>query len=281
LRRLIINADDLGYTRGVNRAIAECAAAKLITSATLMANAAAFDDAAAQLAGVRIGIGCHTVLVDGDPLLPSSEIPSLCSSTGFRPTITALMQAALSGAICPEDVHREATAQFKKLRNAGIDITHIDTHKHAHMFPAIYRPLLEAAKQAGIPAVRNPFEPPSLRWMAFPSLWTRGTQTSLLRSFQDGFCKAVRHFGLKTTDGTIGIAVTGILNGKWLQRIVQGLPQGTWELVCHPGYLDPDLEKAGTRLQSSRDVEREALLSDDFKTVLQKQRVELISYAEL
>jgi predicted glycoside hydrolase/deacetylase ChbG (UPF0249 family) len=281
LRRLIINADDFGYTQGVNRAIAECAFAGVVTSATVMANGAAFDDAVAKALQTRLAVGCHTVLVDGEPLSPSSAIPSLCESDRLRRTITRLMKASLSGAINPEDVHREATAQFKKLRSAGIEISHADTHKHAHMFPAIYRPLLQAAKEAGIPAVRNPFEPWALGWVSSPSLWTRGLQTTLLRSFHSGFLRTVREVGMKTTDGTVGIAATGVLNSIWLRRIVQGLPEGTWELVCHPGYADETLRGAGTRLLQSRDVEREALLTQDFKRTLREERIDLISYAEL
>jgi predicted glycoside hydrolase/deacetylase ChbG (UPF0249 family) len=281
LRRLIINADDFGYTKGVNRAIVECAAAGVVTSATLMANGVAFTDAVAKAAQSRLAIGCHTVFVDGESVSPASTIPSLCESDRLRRTIGSLMKANLSGAIKPEDVHREAIAQFKKLRLAGVDITHADSHKHAHMFPAVYRPLLQATKEVGVPAVRNPFEPWSLGWMAFPSLWTRGLQTTLLRSFHSGFFKAVREVGLKTTAGTVGIAATGIINFNWLRRILQALPDGTWELVCHPGYADEDLRVAGTRLQESRDVERLALLSEDFKRVLREERIELISFAEL
>ena len=246
-----------------------------------MANGATFDDAVDVASKARLPVGCHTVLVDGEALSASSDIPSLCESGRLRPTIGGLMKASLSGSIKPEDVHREASAQYRKLRSAGIDISHVDTHKHAHMFPAIYRPLLEAVKAAGIPAVRNPFEPWSLNWVPFPSLWTRGLQTTLLRSFQSGFLDAVRSLGMKTTDGTVGIAVTGYLNMTWLRRIVQGLPDGTWELVCHPGYADRELRAAGTRLQESREIERKALLEDEFKRILRKERIELISYLEL
>jgi predicted glycoside hydrolase/deacetylase ChbG (UPF0249 family) len=281
LRRLIINADDFGYTQGVNRAIAECATAGVVTSATLIATGAAFQDALAKASQARVAVGCHIVLVDGKPVSPSSQIPSLRESETLRRTIGSLMKASLTGAIEPEDVHREATAQFKALRSAGIEISHADTHKHAHMFPAIYRPLLHAAKESGIPAIRNPFEPWSLGWTPFPSLWVRGLQTTLLRAFRSGFLKAVREFGMKTTDGTVGIAATGILNSTWLRRIVQGLPEGTWELVCHPGYVDEDLRAAGTRLQESRETERQALLSEEFRRILREERIELISYAEL
>lgn len=281
MRRLIINADDLGYTIGVNRAIAECARAGVVTSATLMANGAAFADAAQQLAKGVFCTGCHTVVVDGVPVLPAEELRTLCDRNRFRSSVSALMRAAMADEIDEDEVGREAAAQFRKLRTTGIDPAHFDTHKHAHMFPAIYRPMLQAAKEAGIAAVRNPFEPPALQWLAAPHLWKRGLQTTFLRYYRSGFRAAVKDARLKTTDGTVGINATGNLDANWLRRIIQGLPEGTWELVVHPGYLDTDLQGAGTRLLKSREVEREALLSDEFRKLLTREKIELISYWEL
>lgn len=246
-----------------------------------MANGEAFDDAVGAIKQTHLPVGCHTVLVDGVPLSPVADVLSLCEGARFRSSIQEVMRAAASGEIVEDEVGREGSSQFKKLRSAGMDLSHFDSHKHAHMFPAIYRPLLQAAKEAGIPAVRNPFEPPSFNWIATPGLWLRGLQTTLLRRYGSGFRQAVKDARLKTTDGTVGIAVTGMLNIHWLQRIIQGLPQGTWELVCHPGYNDSELEKTGTRLRRSREVEREALTSVDFREFLRHQRVELISYWEL
>lgn len=282
LRRLIINADDFGYTPGVNRAIAECARFGTVTSATLMANAAEFEDAVAIAAeDVVAGVGCHVVLVDGEPLSPVENIPSLVDGDVFRSSITDLARAAVTNAINADDVAMEAATQFKQLRSAGIDITHFDSHKHAHMFPAIFRPLLATAKANGIGAVRNPFEPFSLNWITSPGLWLRGAETTALRTFRESFLKEVKSVGLKTTDGTLGIAVTGRLDLTWLRRIVQALPEGTWELVCHPGYDDAALRASNTRLRAERETEREALMSEEFKQLLTEEKIEPIHYGDL
>jgi predicted glycoside hydrolase/deacetylase ChbG (UPF0249 family) len=281
LRRLIINADDFGYTLGVNRAIAECARFGTVTSATLMAGANEFEDAVAIASQDVVAVGCHVVLVDGEPLSPAETIPTLADGAAFRRSITDLARAAVTGTIAPEEVAMEASAQFKKLRSAGVDITHFDTHKHAHMFPAIFRPLLETAKASGIGAVRNPFEPFSLHWITSPALWLRGAETTALRAFREGFVKETKSVGLKTTDGTVGIAATGWLDLTWLRRIVQALEEGTWELVCHPGYSDASLRAANTRLREERDIERDALTSEEFKRVLAEEKIELITYGDL
>jgi predicted glycoside hydrolase/deacetylase ChbG (UPF0249 family) len=281
LRRLIINADDFGYTPGVNRAIAECARFGTVTSATLMANAAEFKEAVAIASEDVAGVGCHVVLVDGEPLSPAESIPTLVDETTFRTSITDLARAAVTGAIAADDVATEADAQFKKLRSAGVDITHFDSHKHAHMFPAIFRPLLATAKTNGIGAVRNPFEPFSLNWITSPGLWLRAAETTALRTFRESFLKEVKNVGLKTTDGTVGVAVTGRLDLTWLRRIIQALPEGRWELVCHPGYDDTALRTSNTRLRAERDVEREALMSAEFKRILGEESIELINYGDL
>ncbi len=281
LRRLIINADDFGYTPGVNRAIAECARFGTVTSATLMANAVEFEEAVAIASEDVVAVGCHVVLVDGEPLSAAEKIPTLVDGDTFRASITDLARVAVTGSIAADEVATEAAAQFRKLRTAGVDITHFDSHKHAHMFPATFRPLLATAKANGIGAVRNPFEPFSLHWITSPGLWLRGAETAALRTFRESFRKEVKSVGLKTTDGTVGVAVTGRLDLTWLKRIVQALPEGTWELVCHPGYDDAPLRAANTRLRAERETEREALMSEEFKQLLAEEKIELIHYGEL
>ena len=81
MRRLIVNADDFGLTAGVNRAIVEAQERGIVTSATLMANAGAFEEAASLAASLanrnaRFSVGCHVVLLDGEPLLPSDRVAS-------------------------------------------------------------------------------------------------------------------------------------------------------------------------------------------------------------
>ncbi len=160
--RLILNADDFGLTPGINRAIAELHSAGVLTSATLMANGPAFADAVATAhAHPTLGIGCHIVLTDGTPVSPPEQIPSLLGPDRktFRPSLSSFLYALLRNQIREEEVLLEARAQIQKLQAAGIRITHVDTHKHTHLFPTITRPLLAACEAASIPAIRNPFEP--------------------------------------------------------------------------------------------------------------------------
>ena len=159
--RLIINADDFGLTHGVNAAIADLFHAGALSSTTLMANSRAFLDAAGLANALPgMGVGCHIVLVDGNPLSVPANIPTLLAHDCRRlqPSLKIFARDALLGRLDEADIEREASAQVTRLLDAGITPTHLDTHKHTHMYPAVLRPLLRVAERFAIPAIRNPFE---------------------------------------------------------------------------------------------------------------------------
>ncbi len=285
MRRLIINADDFGLTSGVNRAIAEASRSGVVTSTTIMANARAFVEAVDLAKGLPgLKTGCHVVLIDGEPV--ETGLPTLTKGTErFRSSLKGFALAAWRRKISTEEVQREAEAQIRKIQSCGIILTHVDSHKHTHMFPHILRPVLRAARACGIHAVRNPFEPlrswPRRLVAGTPGLWLRSAGVTAFQLFSAEFRKAIQEEDMLTTDGTVGIAVTGKLDQKVLGAILAALPEGTWELVCHPGYADADLKAAGTRLVQSRQVELEALTSEQTKKTLAARGIELISYADL
>jgi len=263
--RLILNADDFGLTRGINRAIAELHAAGALTSATLMANGPAFDDAVAiARAHPTLGIGCHIVLTDGIPLSHPADIPTLLGADAktFRPSLPDFLLAVLRGRIDEADIAREAAAQIQRLQRAGIDVTHIDTHKHTHILPGVARPLLFVAERAGITAIRNPFEQPwSLAIGRSDPM--RRLQVRLMAHLRKRFeaLPQIRSKAILTTDATIGISATGMLDEPTLRALLTAMPEGLWELVLHPGYNDHDLDAIRTRLRATREIERHALQS--------------------
>jgi hopanoid biosynthesis associated protein HpnK len=283
---LIVNADDFGYTSGVNRAILEAHSHGVVTSATLMANGPAFAEAV-QLAGTvpKLSIGCHVVLTDGEPVLGAERLPSLTSAAHFRDGMIAFAARAITGRIDAEEIAAEASAQIRKIQSAGIAVSHIDTHKHTHLFPKILRPLLRAAADCGVHAVRNPFGPRmplrSSHLLARPGLWTRYAEVRILGGFAGKFREAVDQEGFTTPDGTLGIVVTGALDETLFYAIARSIPEGTWEFVCHPGYNDADLQAGKTRLRASRETELRVLTLPAAREVLAQQGIELISYREL
>jgi predicted glycoside hydrolase/deacetylase ChbG (UPF0249 family) len=288
---LIVNADDFGYTAGVNQSIVELHAAGRLTSTTLMATGAALQDALAHLntypvaveSRSRLGVGCHVVLVDGIAASPRPEIRSLvgrapqpgqgremrpAEGARFRPTLGGFVVDLLRGRIEEVEIEREAVAQIRRLQASGILVTHLDTHKHTHMFPRVLRPLLRAALECGVGAIRNPFEPAwSVRATGQAPL-VRQAEVRLVALLRPRFARLVAEAGLRTTAGAIGVLATGTLDGPTLEQLLSaalreaggGGSELTWELVCHPGYHDAALAAQPTRLLAARETERTALL---------------------
>jgi hopanoid biosynthesis associated protein HpnK len=290
VRQLIVNADDLGLTAGVNRAIREAHKDGIVTSATLMAAGVAFDDAVALARSVpSLSVGCHVVLVDGGPVSEYSSIPTLLANRSaqagrFYSRISAVAARAVFGRFDPDQLVSEIVAQVQKIQAAGVQVTHLDTHKHTHIFPPILRALVKAARICGVPAVRNPFVPAgSLRPRQFsrrPRLWKRYGQVRMLRSFAAQFQDSMKRAGLATPDGVLGVIETGSFDHSLLRQALADLPEGTWELVCHPGYDDADLRASHTRLLASREQERQLLTSPELRQFLDEQEIRVISYRE-
>jgi hopanoid biosynthesis associated protein HpnK len=283
---LIVNADDFGYTSGVNRAIVEAHSRGVVTSSTLMANGAAFADAVQLSKTVpELSVGCHVVLTDGEPVLDAGQLPSLTTASHFRDGMIAFAARAIAGGMDANQITAEATVQIRKIQSAGIAVSHFDTHKHTHLFPKILRPLLRAASDCGVRAVRNPFGPRlplrSSHLLTRPSLWTRSVEVRILSAFAGKFREAVDRDGFATPDGTLGIVVTGALDETLFYAIASSIPDGTWEFVCHPGYNDADLQAGKTRLRESRETELRVLTLPAARAVLARQGIELISYRDL
>jgi chitin disaccharide deacetylase len=302
VRTLIVNADDFGLTPGVNRAIVETHTSGVVSSTTLMAAGAAFDDAvAAARTAPNLSVGCHVVLVDGTPVSPAGALDTLVAIRSAEPEkfysrLSAFAARAMLGGFDRDQLVEEITAQIRKIQSAGIQVTHLDTHKHAHIFPEILTALLRAARICGVRAIRNPFVPvKAMNARLFkdkPALWKRYGQVRMLHSFSGQFLRRTRRAGLLTPDGAVGVIETGARENtndnpkssfgysSLLRPTLASLPEGTWELVCHPGYNDAALGAAGTRLLESREEERRWLTSAELREFLAEQNIRVIGYRE-
>jgi predicted glycoside hydrolase/deacetylase ChbG (UPF0249 family) len=289
VRRLIINADDLGITPGVNGAIVEAHQHGVVTSASLMANGKYFGEAAQLVRSVpKLSVGCHVVLVDGSPLSPADRVPSLLTATNdgrFPASFGAITRRTLLRYPSPEELETEIVAQIQKLQAAGIRVSHLDSHKHVHMLPILARSMIRAAVECGVPAIRNPFVPrrplPISIVARRRDLWLRYAETKLLRGLHQEFRRIVAKAGISTTDGSFGVVSTGSLDADLFRTIASIIPEGTWEFVCHPGYNDDQLRSIRTRLRESREIELGILTSADARNALAKHGIELISFREL
>ena len=309
MRRLIVNADDFGLTSGVNQAIAEAHHHGVVTSTTLMAGGRAFDGAV-QIAGAnpKLGVGCHIVLVDGQPVGRPEQVRSLLAPANMprlplrrksvrRVSATMSPQNAfydgfghialrsMRGKLSSEQIQEEVVSQIQKLQHAGIDVTHVDAHKHTHMLPQVAGAIMRAASSCGVQAIRNPFVPLTslVLWHVArrPKLWKRFSEVALLRKYHDSFRRQASANGMSTTEGSFGVVITGALNEDLFRAVVESIPEGTWEFVCHPGYNDDELSHVRTRLRESRAKELAVLTSPWARQILDEHKVQLISYRDL
>jgi chitin disaccharide deacetylase len=287
LKELIINADDFGYTHGVNEGIIRAHRDGILTSATLMANGAAFDDAVARAkANPTLGVGCHLVLTGGNSVAPREKIPSLADSQGRLPrSLTALVTRLSLGAIRTEDIERELSAQLEKIRRAGIELSHVDTHKHTHVHPRVMGAIGRIAQRFAITRVRNPIEELHDSWRT-----ARSENTSLalgiaastaVRSVGSWFQSAARRYQLKWPEHFLGLAITGSVSAAALCRLIDTLPDGRTEIMTHPGLCDDELRSTDTRLNQQRETELAGLLSPEARRLAEAKGVRLISYREL
>ena len=282
LRSLVVNADDLGLTVGVNNGIFDAHDRGVLTSASVFANARATGDAIARARRrPALGIGCHLTLVDGQPTLPPARVPSLIAGDGrFRRSWKPFIVSCLLGRISMTEVEQELTAQIDRLRSAGVALTHLDAHKHVHAYPPIFEIVTRLAERFRIPVVRVPFE----RW---PSLFFDGSQQQTVRTqallnaaMLPWARRDYRHAasaGIRTPR-FIGRAHTGVLSAAVLAAMVSALPAGVTELMVHPGYVDESLERENTRLLTARADEVDLLTRRSTLDLLADQRIALVRH---
>lgn len=287
MKELILNADDFGLTRGVNEGIIRAHRDGVLTSTTLMANGRAFDEAVTcARANPRLGVGCHLVLVGGTAIAPPEEIPSLVDENGrFPDSLGAFVARISSGKIRTKDIKIELRAQIEKIRRAGIEPTHVDTHKHTHADPRVMKVLAQVAQELGIARVRKPAENLSDSWKLMCSedgaSLTQLAAVGAVRLISANFSSIARKYGLRSPDNFLGVAATGQLGAEALCRLIDALPEGRTEIMLHPGVCDEDLARTGSRLQRERQFELDALLAPQVRRAIEHHGVRLITYREL
>jgi predicted glycoside hydrolase/deacetylase ChbG (UPF0249 family) len=261
VRRLVVNADDFGFTRDVNQGIVEAHRDGILGSTTLMAPGAAFDDAV-RLAkeNPSLDIGCHLVLV---------------GSPGFPDSVARLIPAIALKRI---RVYDSMVAQVRKILDAGIAPTHLDTHKHTHLLPPVLDAVARISEEFQIPWVRRPFDFP----LESGGIgWTRQAVSHVFGVVRPWFERVLRRHGCRSTDHFSGFRITGNYDAADLAALIRALPEGSTEFMCHPGRCTSELRAARTRLKDSREQELRALTAPEVRSALRDAGVELVSYRQL
>ena len=287
MKNLIVNADDLGWTEGVNQGIADAFRNGIVTSASMLANGAAFEGGLeVARCAPGLGLGVHLNLSDGVPLADRETVTSLLNDKGaFAGGPESLFLRQMRRGLVLREVEIEWDAQIQKVRDAGIEPTHLDGHKHVHMLPGLFEVALRLAKRHSIGAIRVALEESSLRTALASGekqrsgvVMKQGVQARGLKLLARDVRGQAERAGIATADYFCGIAQTGELTQEGLKKFLKSLPEGTTELMCHPGYADAALKKTTTRLQDSRQKEMEILTDTGIRNLVASQGIRLIDY---
>jgi len=266
-KQLVVNADDFGFTRDVNQGIIEAHQRGILTATTIMANGDAFEDAVRLAhANPTLDMGAHLVLIGGRALAaPHEPLPS---------SVTRLLAAI---ALKRLRIYEELAAQVRRILDAGIRLTHLDTHKHTHLAPPVLDAVARISDEFDIRWVRRPFDIPITAARGAAPRTKRATSggLTLVRS---QFERVLARHHSKTTDHFAGFQITGRFRTRELVALIHALPEGSTEFMCHPGRCTAELEGAKTRLKQSREQELAALTAPETRCAIEEAGVELVNY---
>jgi predicted glycoside hydrolase/deacetylase ChbG (UPF0249 family) len=263
-----------------------------------MANGAAFEAAVTlKRQAPQLGIGAHLNLSEGIPVSPPLSIPSLLNADGrLYLTPGRLWKAIATRRVNLTDVETELRAQIAKIHRAGITPTHFDGHKHVHVLPGVSDIVIRLAQECSVPSVRCPLEEPRglfhmlARRQISCSCTPAAPRASILKQFLVGcgvsalarrFRQKLAEAGLACPTHFYGIGQTGFLDARGIDEVLRQLPEGTSELMCHPGYVDVELARTGTRLLGEREIEASALRSRFIRKFVEGSGIRLVNYQAL
>lgn len=249
MKRLIVNADDLGRTHGINTGVFEAHRLGIVTSSTAMVNYDSVREAAAMSReNPKLGIGLHIALTGGRTALPPASVPSLVDARGAQPAKPEGL-----GRPRPEEIAAEVEAQFAKFIEVfGRKPTHLDSHHHSHRRPDVFEAVRSLALREGLP----------------------------VRNAGGAMGEALKSAGLRANDAfeerffDEGVTVSNLVH------IIEHLPEGATELMCHPAHPDAELA-ASSSYAAVRVLELAALCDPSVKSALARADVRLIAFSDL
>ena len=278
MKRLIVNADDFGLTPGVNRGIVRAFQHGIVTSASLLVTGSAFEDAVALARDLpALNVGLHLALVEEQAVLPPEALPTLVDKTRRLPgTKGEFFKRALLGRISWDEVEREIAAQIARFQQTGLRLSHLDSHQHLHMFPPVFQIVTRLTRGMDHVWIRNSAGP----WRKLPGVrtgqWFRRVGLNMA-------CLWVRRShnppSLRMADGMYGFEAGGSLSRSALEQILREIPDGLYELSCHPGEGDKETCTRYGHWGYRWAEELEALTAPETRSLLQEQKIELTSFA--
>jgi predicted glycoside hydrolase/deacetylase ChbG (UPF0249 family) len=247
MKKLIISADDFGLTEGVTKGISESILDGIVTRTSAMMCTGGADWIKKYANGLDGKIGLHLQLTDGTPLLPKEEVLSLVDAKGNFPAKSKQLSD-----VNPVEIEKEWQAQMAALLYLGITPSHIDTHHNVHRFPKIFKVYCAIAEKYKLHA----------RALS-PNMAKKLNSMDLLGS---DYCLEEWCGENVTSKSLINHTLSAF-------RSIEN--DGTIELMCHPGYVDQNLEIRSHYLQA-REQELAVFLDPQLKRLLARHNIELI-----
>ena len=279
MKNLIVNSDDFGRHKLINRAVEKCLQFGILKSATLMAGGIAFDDAVkVAKKNPALGVGIHFTLANGFPVLPPEKIPTLVTEDGnFFENYVVFLKKYLQGKISHEEIKSELSAQLEKIQRAEINLTHFDSHQHLHHIPGIIEICLELAEGAKISAMRV-------------------SETKIFDGELDSIGKFIGRLGLsslakfsaykahkknfRTPEHFTGIVAGESVDENFLLKLLENLQEGTTEVMLHPG-VDNEILQKYCDWEHNFEIELAAVTSEKIFAKLQEKNISTINFSEL
>jgi chitin disaccharide deacetylase len=288
--RVIVNADDLGMSRGITDGIILAHRYGFVTSASLMVNMPAAEYAISRLASVpRLGIGVHLNITAGRPLLPASEVPTLVDASGKFPGTEVMSRKLWQWTAAGGEIEAEFRAQIQWMKERGLTPTHADSHQHMHIYPAAIGPFIRSLAAEGIRCTRAPRSVAWTKNRMFGADSIGGPHAgSLVRRISvrtyRGFLQAVAFRQFDMPDGRISFLSRdrgdlAVLGERW-KSTFENLPNGTFELACHPGLFERGFSE-GDPIRLLREEELHWLTDQEWRGALDRSGIQLISYRDL
>jgi len=277
MTKLIVNADDLGLTKGINRGIIDGFKHGIITSASLIPTMPAFQHAVElAMENPDLDIGVHLSLTVGKPCSKNDRLSPIVEEEEFVQSYVHVIRSIYANQAHIEDIKDELSAQIRKVQETGLRVSHLDSHQHVHMVPSVFSLILALMQEHKVPFVRVPDELVGTKQL----LTAKGWGLFVLGLIGKVSRRKVVRAKLCTTDCFRGLSCSEAMSLHDLTHILRSPKPGINELMCHPGYNDGTLGQIYDR-PSFREEELAALTDDKTLELVRQRGIRLTNYRAL
>lgn len=281
MKALIINGDDFGASKSINRAIIMAHREGILTSASLMVNGNAFDDAVVLAKrNPSLSVGIHLVLVQGKSTLSPREIPDIVNSAGYfsnNSVLAGLKYFFIKS--MKKQIEKELRAQMEKYISAKLEITHINSHLNIHMHPTIFNIVLKLAEEFGVRNIRLTSDKFFLNLKLDRGALTYKLAHSLIFNLLATINKKkLRKHGFRFADVVYGLLQSGNMHESYVVSLLNNLKNGISEVYFHPDSL-PSENWIGREANYKYVEEFQTLLNQKIKRMIEENSIRLVDYS--